>query len=193
MCDPKHDPQAPDEREKNLVRKIGFVCTAIVRGKQAKRSKSVIFYRWNILLNVVLYVLGGAGVVQISPNNSTSSGSTHLLGLGSGALGLAIVLELYKRFGIEQGAISALAAYDAFVVIELNLNEAVQQDGDPTDQINVVLKDSNTLLRNFIKALPPDNENIYTMANALRDAVLEKRLNWTIPRGPSSRSGGVTL
>jgi malic enzyme len=121
------------------------------------------------------------GLTQAKPNASTLSWANPAFGAGVAAIAVAVALELYKSFNIEEVAISAIAARDAFGLIEEDVDLALQSE-DPMPQLNAVTEESKTLLRNFHKVIPKIDIGLSAKARAMADSLIDKnKPYWRLP------------
>lgn len=142
---PTDVPTLANDFTENVLRKIRFICERIIGGIEATRRWSVYFLYAHKVLSVVLATLGAAGIyaLQLNANENKAFGWAGLI-----SLLLAIILGLYKEFGIEKSAQMALSAHEAFSQLRTRLITALNGD-DPVTEVNAIFSDAGTLWKNF--------------------------------------------
>lgn len=139
------------EERDQLLRKIRWVCGYIVRGRDAKRSWAVFFYRTQTIFGVMLTVLSGAGVIAVQNGAVVNGGGLFTIG-GVLAIATGIFTGLYHVFEAEKAAMQAIGARDAFEAIYDNLESAVKQE-DPTQGVNAAKTEAEAHLRSFRRVI----------------------------------------
>ena len=160
------------------------VLERVERGKRAVNRREVKFYKYHKGITAILSVLGGLGLSQGKPSADFLSASNSMFLVGIVSLLVALALELYKAYNVEEVAIHAISAKDAFTLVEENLTLALQED-DPTDQLNIVVEESKALVRNFHKVLLPLDKDIAKNAINTRDHLItHNKGHWKLPKHP---------
>jgi len=170
--------------EQSIRQKVLSVSERVVRGRQAADRWEVSFYRWQRVATATLSVLGGMGLAQVKPTTETLSWGNPAFGAGVAAIAVAIALELYKSFNLEEVAISSLSARDAFRLVAEDIDIALQSE-DPMPQLNAVTEQSKTLARNFYKVIPGVDVYVSASARDMCDSLINRNKHfWRLPDPP---------
>lgn len=175
--------------EARVVQKIKIVSVRIVRGKMAATKKEVQIYKYQRIATAVIASLGSATLTLKQLPNGQPIPPNSLVWGSVAAFVVILALELYKMFGVEQTAINAIAAGETFRELEVKLDEALEQE-NPILDLNKVVEESGTFLRNFLKVIPDENESMRQTGEKLANEFVQKhRTGWQFPALREERLG----
>lgn len=96
------------------------------------------------------------------------------------ALGVAVILELCRAFGIDKTAMQAISAEDSFSLLLKDLENALECNGDPRSDLERVWVKAKALGENFYDVLKgdPKPDDVARLTDRI---VSQFQKNWTFP------------
>lgn len=177
--------QVGDDPRQAVLQKIEFVCGRIVPGQNATICWEMKYYRVHTALTVILSILGSAGLIkkqydltQMRVGDAMTVGDWAIFLAALLALIGAVILELYRAFGIDKKALQAISAQDSFSRLLKALENALEC-ADPRPELDQVVRDAKTLGVNFHDVLKePAHDEVIRLKDKL---VNQFQRNWTFP------------
>jgi hypothetical protein len=174
-----------DDPRQAVLQKIEFVCGRLIPGQNATNCWEMKYYRVHTALTVILAVLGSAGLIkkqydltQMRVGDAMTAGDWAIFLAALLALICAVILELYRAFGIDKKALQAISAQDSFSRLRKALENALES-ADPRPELDQVVRDAKTLGVNFHDVLKePDHAEVTRLKDKLVD---QFQKNWTFP------------
>jgi hypothetical protein len=164
-----------------MIGKIEIICDRVVRGGHAVNIWQVHFHRYIRILSIVLTTLGSAGMVAV--NVKPDFGQQHGWALVGSllALLLSIFVQLSSEFGIDRRATLATSARDSFRLVDAKL-EIVLRNEDPTDMVNKLLEETDSLLVKFYDVVPERSDDSSADSKRKSDALVDRfAAHWNLP------------
>ena len=172
--------QRPDIEEK-----LELISERIVRGKEAKNNRVVVFHRLNRIATIIASVLTGMGIsnpfltVFKGGNAKIQEAFTDFNGLPIWLLAIGIVifvaLLVARQFFVEEGyekkAIQSVSVYDSFIDLEPDFKSKLQVR-EPITELNSIHDKALALEKSFAQVLPNEDlceEKIKAYVNRMID------------------------
>ncbi len=156
-----------------IEKKIDLICKRLIKGKKSKDQKSVKWFYAHKFLSIIF--VGGAGAPAFFPIEQMTKG----IWVGLAFL-LALIFEVYKTFQVEKTAIQALAAHEAFSAIEVELENALEEE-DPMNSLIKIQEKVQVLNLNFHMSLPEWNAIMDTELGLLVTRLIDHgQGNWSL-------------
>ncbi len=167
----------------DIEEKLELISERIVRGKEAKNNRVVIFHRLNRIATIIASVLTGMGIsnplltISKGGNAKIQDAFTDFNGLPIWLLAIGIVifvaLIVARQFFVEEGyekkAIQSVSVHDSFIDLEPDFKSKLQVK-EPMSELNPIHEKALALEKSFIQVLPSEDfckDKIQTYVNKM--------------------------